>query len=146
MNQRLKRLCSMAAGIAAIIPAMFLVQAVTGPGVANAACAGVGNEAVLSLFSGSQLLINERANPGTCNNNDLYGGSFRNETGNSQWRAVVWVQNGGVWTAHAGGYDTAAHSYSFTDNNSHSDIQLCLDNFDVGSTLICSPIFTSTGF
>jgi hypothetical protein len=146
MNPRLKRFCSMAIGVATVVPAMLLAQSMTGAGVANAACDGVGNEALLQLFSGSQLLINERADAGTCNDNNLYGGSFRNETGNPQWRAVVWIQNNGVWTPHAGGYDTAAHTYSFTDNNSHSDVQLCLDNFDVGSTLICSDIFTSTGF
>jgi hypothetical protein len=146
MTQRFKRFCSMAAAIAAFVPAMFLVQALTGPGVASAACFGSGtsNETVISLFSNTgQLLVNERPNAGTCNNNDLYGGTFRNETGSSQWEAVVWIQNGGIWTPHSGGFNTAVHSYSFSDNNSHSLIEVCADN---GSEDFCTPAFTMTGF
>jgi len=148
MNQRLKRFCSMAACTAVIIPAMFLVQSMTGSGVANAACNGVGtaHEVLLQFRDGNgQLLVNERATPGTCNNNDLYQGTFRNETGDPSLRAVILVQNNGVTTPHLGGFDTAVHTYSFSDNNHHSDIQLCLD--DTFGNRICGlPVFTATGF
>ena len=148
MSQKFKRFATMAAAIAAIVPAMFLVQSMTGSGVANAACNGIGtaHEILIQFRDGNNnLLVNERAVPGTCNNNDLYSGTFRNETGDSSLRAVILVQNNGVTTPHPGGFDTAVHSYSFTDNNHHADIQLCLD--DLFGNRICGlPVFTSTGF
>jgi hypothetical protein len=124
----IKRLRSALVVVTALVSATFLVQSAAGTGVAWARCAGAGHEVVSNLVLNGELLINERPNSGTCNGNNLYGATFRNETGDPSWRATVWIQNNGVWTPHSGGFDTAAHSYSYSDNNSSSLMSLCLDD------------------
>jgi hypothetical protein len=117
--------------VTALVSATFLVQSAAGTGVAWARCAGVGHEVVSNLVLNGQLLINERPDSGTCNGNNTYSATFRNETGDPSWRATVWIENNNVWTPHSGGFDTAAHAYSYTDNNSSSLMSLCLDNGSV---------------
>lgn len=126
MRNTLRRLSSITA-VAAFIPVFFVVA----PGVASARCGGVNQEVVSNLVVYGNLYVSEQPTAGTCNNNTLYQASFRNETGDSTWRASVWIQNGGTWYAiKYGGYDIGSHSYSYTDSNSYSLMTLCLNNSD----------------
>jgi hypothetical protein len=122
-----------AAVVGLLAPLVFLAQAVTLPSAAQARCAGVGVAVTSTLMFGSTLEVSETPASGTCNNNGTYQGSFRshNPTGA---RASVWIQNGGVWTGYLGNYDLNTYTYSFFDANSHSLMNICLDN---GTTTWC---------
>jgi hypothetical protein len=106
---------------------VFVVQATTGAGVASARCAGVNNPTTSTLAPNGIIYVSETPATGTCNNNNIYAATFRSHF--DGWRASVWIQNGGIWTPYFGGYNTVSVNYRYTDDNSHSYMSLCLDNF-----------------
>lgn len=91
----------------------------------TARCAGNGNRAVSNLIVNGTTFVTEIPDA-TCNGNNQYSAQFL--TPQPGWRATVWIQNNDVWVQYSGGYDTLAHNYSYTDNNSSSLISLCADN------------------
>ena len=64
---------------------------------------------------------------GTCNGNSYYQTDLQSSY--QTWRTSFHVQNNGVWVHYyASGYDTKVYPMNFTDNNSHSEVNLCVDN------------------
>jgi hypothetical protein len=125
MRTRFRRLRA-ATVLGLLAPALFMAGSVALPGVAEARC--VGSTSVTSTLNvfGSTY-VSETPVAGTCNGNNLYQGTFYSHY--QGWRATVWIQNGGLWKPYYGGYNnTTVYSYSFTDDNSHSLMSLCLDN------------------
>ena len=51
------------------------------------------------------------------------------------WRASVHISNDGKWEHHYGAYDTDWIYLDFTDNNSHSSINICIN--DVNNNWYC---------
>lgn len=115
----------LATGALLALAALF-VQVVLFAAPAEARCAGVNQPVTSTLAPNGITYVSETPVSGTCNDNGLYQATFKSYY--AGWRAVVWIQNGGVWTAHWGGFDTATYSYNYTDPNSHSYISLCLDD------------------
>jgi hypothetical protein len=128
-----KKLLRSMASIVVLTPAAFVAVSVATPGIASARCAGVGNEIRSTLIVGGQEWVAERPDSGTCNGNNTYNGHFAAKIAGV--RASVWIQNGGVWTAHLGsGYNMLNNNYSYSDNNSNSLMALCVDD---GVTTVC---------
>jgi hypothetical protein len=75
---------------------------------------------------GGVVSSNSGAIAGTCNENDTYRSEFRSRR--AGFRASVLIQNNGLWTTHAGGFNLAWTSMSYQDNNSNSLMVLCADD------------------
>ncbi|MDG6106424.1 hypothetical protein Daura_27310 [Dactylosporangium aurantiacum] len=101
------------------------------PGTAHAGCVA-GTEFTHSLTVNGTVYVTENPVNGTCNDNNYYQTYFTSQF--AGWRASEHIQNDGEWESHYGGYDTNSYYLSYTDNNSHSLITLCLDN---GSVWYC---------
>lgn len=111
---------------ASMVPLVFMAQVTTGTGVAEARCGGQGHRIVSQLVIDSTAWVTETPNSGTCDGLGDYYATMRSSF--SGWRASVWIQNGGVWTPHYGGFGTGTYNYSYSDANSYSYMHLCLDN------------------
>lgn len=125
------------------------------PGTAHANCSG-GSEVNGDFVIGSTTWATESPVTGTCNGNSYYQTWFRSSY--SGWRASVHISNDGKWEHHYGAYDTDWIYFDFTDNNSHSLINICIDdsvdwycgwgtnNFTVGKAWSGAINHTMTGF
>jgi hypothetical protein len=132
MMQNILRRLRAAVAVGVLVPATFMAVSVALPGVAQARC--VGSTPVTStLVVLGTTYVSETPVSGACNGNNLYHATARSFF--AGWRASVWIQNGGLWTRHSGSFTTTAFSYSYTDDNSHSLMVLCLD--DGVSTSFC---------
>lgn len=121
-----KSFISSVLSVVATVVLTFAVTAVVTTSTASARCADVGKPYTTTLEYGGAVIVTEAPDSGTCKNNNVYNGTFRSNV--AGWRASVWIQNNGAWTAYAGGYNTNPHGYNFSDNNSHVYMMLCADN------------------
>jgi len=126
------------------------------PGTAHANCSG-GAEVNGNLVIGSTTWATESPVAGTCNAKSYYQTWFRSNY--PGWRASVHISNDGKWEHHYGAYDTDWIYLDFTDTNSHSLINICIDdglgdwwcgwgtnNYTAGTAWSGSPNHTMTGF
>lgn len=110
----------------ALLVCLGVAQSVVLAPVARAYC-DQGHQFSGYLTIGGQHWVRERSVIKTCNGNNHYQGQFWSV--DPKYRASVWIQNNGVWTAHlAPGPGTMVVDYSFTDTNSQSHIHLCIDD------------------
>jgi hypothetical protein len=116
-----------------LTPVAFVAVSVAAPGIASARCAGVGSEVRSTLVVNGTELVAEAPDAGTCNSNNLYTGHFAAKLpGLHAW---VLIQNNDRVVAFSGnGFNTLNNDYSFTDNNSHSAMSLCVDD---STTIFC---------
>jgi len=112
--------------------ASVLVMQVGFPGVAQARCAGVDHPIVSTLLT----YVEEKPATGSCNNNNTYTGLFRAMQSYPSI-PVVLIQNNGQWTPYLGHSDGSWDTYSYTDNNSHSEMVLCVVSDDFYSVWYC---------
>lgn len=105
--------------------AATVLSVVVLPGVAHANCSGSteknGTLEMLGLIWASEAPVS-----GTCNGNNYYQTWYRAEY--PGWRVSVHISNDGRWEHHYGGYDTNWYYLDFADNNSHSLINICIDD------------------
>jgi len=96
------------------------------PGTAHANCSG-STEVTGELIIFGSTYATETPVTGTCNGNSYYQTELQSSY--STWRTSFHVQNNGFWVHYyAAGYDTNVYPMNFTDNNSHSEVNLCVDN------------------
>jgi hypothetical protein len=125
-----KKFLATLAGITVLTPAAFVAISVATPGIASARCADRGNEIRSNLVINGTEYVAERPDSGVCDGDNRYNGHFSAKV--PGWRASVWIQNGGLWTAHVGsGYDMLNNHYSYIDDNSNSLMVLCVDNRNI---------------
>jgi hypothetical protein len=105
--------------------ASVVVSLALSPGTAHANCAGT-TETTGSLYVFGVVYGSEQPVSGTCNSNSYYQTYIQSSY--PTWRTSLHVQNDGKWVHYYGGYDTARYYVDFTDNNSHSEINICVDN------------------
>jgi len=118
-------------GLIASISAGQLVS----PGAAQAHCNGngAGNTYTRDLIVNGVSYARETPVPGTCNLNNDYRTIIQSFL--PGFRASLWFQNDGVWSVHYGPYTTAPVEVTYSDNNSHSLIHLCVN--DLSGTWYC---------
>lgn len=124
-------------GLRAVTAALGLLASVVvglavSPGTAHADCHGTTLVNSTLRTTGGFTYVSENPVSGTCNGNRYFQTWFSSSMQN--WRASVHLQNNGHWEHHYGGYDTNWYYVDFADSNSHTLINLCLDN---GSTWYC---------
>jgi hypothetical protein len=100
--------------------------------VTQARCNGYADRKNSTLDVNGSVYVQETPHQGTCDGNNTYTADLRSMF--NGWRATVWIQNNGVWAFAATGYNTVPITYSYRDDNSHSEMHFCLDN---GATFIC---------
>jgi len=125
------------------------------PGTAHADCNG-STEVTGTLEMLGIIWADEAPVAGTCNGNSYYQTYFRADY--PGWRASVHISNNGKWEHHYGAYDTDWIYLDFTDNNSHSSINICINdvnnnwycgwgtNVTYGFAWSATPNHTMTGF
>lgn len=125
--------------LALVVPLMFVAQAATGAGTAEASCPGLNNPVTGQLNVGAFLYATETPAPNTCNYDNNYQTTF--QSGNSSWRAslIVWDPVNNMQIMFPGGYDTSPHSVNFTIYKGYvpTRLVLCLDNLAYGGGVYC---------
>ena len=141
MKDRIKRIAGISVAMSLL---MVLAQWMVGPGVASAQCAGLNTNRTFDLVIGGTQMAWERADPGTCNNNNGYGGTFRSNVNGV--RASVWMlQTNGIWVGYYGDFNTVVKSYGFTDNDSNARLHLCVDTIASWTCGVGTQTVTSVG-
>jgi hypothetical protein len=135
--------------------ASLALSVVALPGTAHANCSGA-NEVTGTLEILGVVWATEQPVTNTCNGNRYYQTYFHsNYVG---WRASVHISNDGRWEHHYGFYDTDFIYLDFADSNSHSLINICINdaydnwycgwgtNVTWGTAWSGAPNHTMTGF
>jgi hypothetical protein len=108
-----------------LVLAAAVVHVTAAPGEAQARCDGHTEVNSNILGSAGRVLAEEWPQSGTCNSNNAYHGTFASRW--SGWRAIVYYQNNGVWRGVSCQFGNTCN-YSYTDDNYHSYIHLCVLN------------------
>jgi hypothetical protein len=120
LRTRMRAVAATVALLASVVLSLAL-----SPGTAHANCSGA-TEVNGQLYVFGIVYATEEPVAGTCNSNSYYQTYMQSSY--LTWRTSFHVQNNGVWAHYYGGYDTARYYVDFTDNNSHSAVNLCIDN------------------
>lgn len=116
---------------AMLVLAAAAVHIAAAPGEAQARCDGHTEVKSRIFGSAGRVLAEEWPKAGSCNSNNTYTGQFISRW--SGWKAYLWYQNSGVWRGWSCDWQIACE-YSYTDDNYHSYIHLCVSN---GSEWYC---------
>jgi hypothetical protein len=135
--------------------ASVALSAVALPGTAHANCSG-SSEVNGTLEMLGVEWASEKPVTGTCNANNYYQTYFHSDY--VGWRASVHISNDGKWEHHYGFFDTDWIYLDFADSNSHSLINICINdiydhwycgwgtNVTYGTAWSATPNHTMTGF
>ena len=120
-----KKTRARALGSALALLASVVLSVAVRPGTAHADCSGstevTGTLEILGTTWASELPVS-----GTCNGNSYYQTYFSSDF--PGWRTSVHISNDGKWEHHYGAYDMDWIFLDFTDTNSHSLINICIDD------------------
>ncbi len=120
---------------ASLVPLIFVAQVTTGPGAAEAHCAGAGNPVVGALLiGGGSTYASETPDSNTCNNDHTYSGSFRSHL--NRWRATLILSDANQnMIVIPGDYGVQSTYVNSTQSNSqYTRITLCVDNLQLWSS------------
>jgi hypothetical protein len=126
--------------LALLVPLIFVAQATTGAGRAEASCPGYNNPVTGQLLVGAFLYATETPAPNTCDYDNNYQTTFQSSS--SAWRAsvIMWDTINNQQIIFPGGYDTNPHSLNVTfykGGYAPVRIVLCLDNLAYGGGIYC---------
>ena len=148
MNHRLRRLAARFLAMSLLAATLFMVDLLASPTPAEARCNGVGNP-VRSTFSYNGVVrVSETPASGTCNGNQTYTGTLRDERADGNCVEVWFMETGTGWIRPAGGVSCGQPStFEWVDHNGNSRAyqQFCIYNRNTGVTVACG-WGTSVGF
>jgi len=138
MSHRGRRLAARFLAIGLLAATLFTVDSLASPTPAEARCKGI-NTPVYSWFAyGGGVAVSETPGNGTCNNNNIYSGTLKDERSDGLCVYVLFMEAGHPWrtpqgdggTRVCGNGNTATFQWDDVNNNSRVYQKFCLQQLN----------------
>jgi hypothetical protein len=141
MINRLRGLAARFLAVGLLAATLFTVDSLASPSPAEARCKGV-NTPVYSWFSpGEGVAASETPGTGTCNNNNIYSGTLKDEKSDGYCVYVLFMEAGHPWvtgrTRVCGNGNTGTFQWEDVNGNSRVYQKFCLQTLNPPYESIC---------
>jgi hypothetical protein len=116
-----------AVAVAGMAAAMFVTQLAM-PGAAHARCIDTDRPETLYLIVDDVTVASETPKTNTCQGNTTYTTTFKSY--DPDLKPSLWWQNEARWYSVTGGFNTNSIEVSYSDDNAHTLIHLCVTDRD----------------
>jgi hypothetical protein len=136
-----RRLAARFLAIGLLAATLYAVDSLASPSPAEARCKGV-NTPVYSWFSpGEGVAASETPGTGTCNNNNIYSGTLKDEKADGYCVYVLFMEAGHPWvnagSRVCGNGNTGTFQWEDVNHNSYVYEKFCLQQLNPPYNSIC---------